>query len=82
MSGWIDLLVDAGHTCYPSSGNPSRIDVVFANRGARSWIRAARVRWDLGIATHAALQIDLEVGSEEQARMRDLRQPLAGAERP
>eukprot|EP00974_Lingulodinium_polyedra_P094873 9194458-Lingulodinium_polyedra.AAC.1 len=35
MSGWTDLLADAGNTCYPSSGNPSRIDMVFANRGAR-----------------------------------------------
>eukprot|EP00974_Lingulodinium_polyedra_P059171 5698584-Lingulodinium_polyedra.AAC.1 len=60
MNGWADMLANAGHTCYPSSGTPSRIDVVLANRGARAWTRAARVRWDLGIATRAVLQIDLE----------------------
>eukprot|EP00974_Lingulodinium_polyedra_P044654 4282206-Lingulodinium_polyedra.AAC.1 len=59
MSGWTDMLADAGHACDPNSGNPPRIDEVFANRRARSWIRAAKVRRDLGIATHAALQIDL-----------------------
>eukprot|EP00974_Lingulodinium_polyedra_P006279 595861-Lingulodinium_polyedra.AAC.1 len=56
MAGWGDLLRDAGPTCFPSNGAPSRIDRVIANRGAREWIVGAELRWDLGIATHAAIQ--------------------------
>eukprot|EP00974_Lingulodinium_polyedra_P075397 7306139-Lingulodinium_polyedra.AAC.1 len=56
MAGWSDLLAPAGVTCLPSNGNASRIDALLANRVARAWVVEARVRWDLGLATHAALQ--------------------------
>eukprot|EP00974_Lingulodinium_polyedra_P052716 5070470-Lingulodinium_polyedra.AAC.1 len=81
MSGWSDMLADAGHACYPSSKMPSRIDVVLASRGARAWVRTARIRWGLGLATHAALHVDLEVRPEEQAHAQCLREPLIGPER-
>eukprot|EP00974_Lingulodinium_polyedra_P062827 6065524-Lingulodinium_polyedra.AAC.1 len=38
MAGWADLLREAGHTCFPSSGAPSRIDRALANAPARAWI--------------------------------------------
>eukprot|EP00974_Lingulodinium_polyedra_P076256 7381406-Lingulodinium_polyedra.AAC.1 len=43
MSGWSDLLRDAGPTCYPTSGTPSRIDRAIANRRARAWLMAAEL---------------------------------------
>eukprot|EP00974_Lingulodinium_polyedra_P081120 7856365-Lingulodinium_polyedra.AAC.1 len=33
MSGWSDLLADAGDARVPTVGNPTRVDVVHANRG-------------------------------------------------
>eukprot|EP00974_Lingulodinium_polyedra_P119594 11171738-Lingulodinium_polyedra.AAC.1 len=58
MSGWTDALRDAGPTCFPTSGTPSRIDRALVNRRAREWLQGAELRWDLGIATHAGLQLD------------------------
>eukprot|EP00974_Lingulodinium_polyedra_P044372 4257559-Lingulodinium_polyedra.AAC.1 len=70
MAGWSDLLRDAGPTCYPSSGAPSRIDRAIANRRAREWLVSAELRWDLGIATHAGLQLDFVAEQPEPALMR------------
>eukprot|EP00974_Lingulodinium_polyedra_P061888 5974017-Lingulodinium_polyedra.AAC.1 len=65
MAGWTDLLRDAGPTCFPSSGAPSRIDRAIANRRAREWVVGAGLRWDLGIATHAAIQVDFQAAAPE-----------------
>eukprot|EP00974_Lingulodinium_polyedra_P026826 2586179-Lingulodinium_polyedra.AAC.1 len=65
MAGWTDLLGDAGPACVPSSGNPSRIDVVLTSRAAKAWVRSARARWDLGLAAHAALQVELDIDPPE-----------------
>eukprot|EP00974_Lingulodinium_polyedra_P070383 6811000-Lingulodinium_polyedra.AAC.1 len=37
MSGGLAFFQHAGPTCQPSNGAPSRIDRVYANRGARAW---------------------------------------------
>eukprot|EP00974_Lingulodinium_polyedra_P063563 6137061-Lingulodinium_polyedra.AAC.1 len=42
MSGWTNVLADAGPTCSPFRGGPSRIDVVLANRAARARVTNAR----------------------------------------
>ena len=41
MSGWCDVLADAGPTCLPSSGRPSRIDYILANKPATTHIVVA-----------------------------------------
>jgi endonuclease/exonuclease/phosphatase family metal-dependent hydrolase len=66
MAGWVDVLAEAGPTCIPSTGAPSRIDYVFANRPAKAFIRAASVRWDLGLATHAALELEIRAEAPEK----------------
>eukprot|EP00974_Lingulodinium_polyedra_P105224 10188932-Lingulodinium_polyedra.AAC.1 len=73
---------DAGPTCYPSSGAPSRIDRALANRRAREWLVSAELRWDLGIATHAGLQLDFVAVQPEPAMMRECRQSLEGDPAP
>ena len=78
MSGWHDVLASAGPTCLPSSGQPSRIDYVLANKPALAHIEAAGLRWDLGIATHAALELEIRMAPTEQARMRRPVAPLDG----
>eukprot|EP00974_Lingulodinium_polyedra_P112291 10863203-Lingulodinium_polyedra.AAC.1 len=70
MSGWTDVLRDEGPTCYPTSGCPSRIDRALVNRRAREWLQGAQLRWDLGIATHAGLQLDFLAEPPEPAFMR------------
>jgi ribonuclease HI len=70
MAGWTDVLAHAGPTCLPSHGAPSRIDYVLASRPARALICGAALRWDLGLAWHAALVIDLELGPAELTWMR------------
>jgi hypothetical protein len=70
MAGWTDILASAGPTCLPSQGAPSRIDYILASRPARALIRGARLHWDLGLAWHAALVIDLEASPPEQAWMK------------
>eukprot|EP00974_Lingulodinium_polyedra_P087728 8506316-Lingulodinium_polyedra.AAC.1 len=67
MSGWTVALRDEGPTCYPASGSPSRIDRALVNRRAREWLQGAELRWDLGIATHAGLQMDFLAGQPEPA---------------
>eukprot|EP00974_Lingulodinium_polyedra_P090073 8734036-Lingulodinium_polyedra.AAC.1 len=71
MAGWSDLLEPAGVTCLPSNGNASRLDAVLANRAARARVVDARLRWDLGLATHAALQVTLEFADEEEVWARN-----------
>eukprot|EP00974_Lingulodinium_polyedra_P026630 2568488-Lingulodinium_polyedra.AAC.1 len=67
MTGWSDLLRDAGPACYPTSGVPSRIERAIADRRARGWFAAAEPRWDLGLATHAAVQLDFSLVAPEPA---------------
>ena len=70
MAGWTDVMAHAGPTCLPSQGAPSRIDYILASRPARALIRGTSLRWDLGLAWHAALVIDLEAAPVEEAWMR------------
>jgi endonuclease/exonuclease/phosphatase family metal-dependent hydrolase len=70
MAGWVDVLAEAGPTCIPSSGTPSRIDYVLANRPAKGLIEAASVRWDLGLSTHAALELKMRAEAPEKTWMR------------
>ena len=78
MAGWRDLLARAGPTCLPSSGNPSRIDHVLANGATMEHVVTAGLRWDLGLATHAALEVELAVEAPERAAMRRRPSTLAG----
>ena len=78
MSGWTDVLAPAGVTCLPSNGAPSRIDYVLANRPALAHVAAAGLRWDLGLATHAALELELRVEPMEREWMRQSVGSLAG----
>lgn len=81
MAGWRDILAQAGPTCIPSEGEPSRLDYVLANREARDLIGRAELRWDLGLATHAALEVELVVGQPERAPLRRDVAPLDGPAR-
>ena len=78
MAGWTDLLGRAGATCMPSHGTPSRIDYVLASRRATQMVETAELRWDLGLATHAALLVELRCDPPEQAWMRQVPVPLDG----
>eukprot|EP00974_Lingulodinium_polyedra_P046063 4416226-Lingulodinium_polyedra.AAC.1 len=48
---------------------------------ARAWIQTAVVRWDLGPATHAALQLDLAFEPREATWVRVVPESLAGPAR-
>jgi hypothetical protein len=61
MAGWRGVFADAGPTCRPAAGPPSRLDYVFANRAAAALVLGGALRWDLGLATRAALQFDVEL---------------------
>ena len=78
MAGWRDLLAQAGPTCLPSQGAPSRIDYVLANREALGFVERAELRWDLGLATHCAMEIDVRVARPERVLMRRAVAPLDG----
>eukprot|EP00959_Pyramimonas_sp_CCMP1952_P174301 3642552-Pyramimonas_sp.AAC.1 len=69
MAGWPDALAQAGPICLPSPGGPSRIDYVFANALAMERVAAAGLRWDLGLATHAALEVGLAVEVRQGAQL-------------
>jgi ribonuclease HI/endonuclease/exonuclease/phosphatase family metal-dependent hydrolase len=78
MAGWVDVFSNAGPTCIPSNGAPSRIDYVLASRPARDLIERISIRWDLGLATHAALILEMRAEAPEKAWMRRPVQPLDG----
>lgn len=78
MSGWLDVLCQAGPTCLSSSGALSRIDYVLANGPAMAHVTAAGLRWDLGLAKHAALELEVQVEPAEPAWMRRPARSLAG----
>lgn len=78
LAGWSDLLAHAGPTCVPSQGDPTRIDYALANRPARDMVRRVALRWDLGLATHAALELELDVAPPERAALRKTVQALDG----
>ena len=67
MAGWRDMLAAGGATCVPSQGEPSRIDYVLANSTALGLVERVGLRWDLGFATHAALQVEFRTAAPEQA---------------
>eukprot|EP00974_Lingulodinium_polyedra_P073567 7122075-Lingulodinium_polyedra.AAC.1 len=54
------------------------MDRALANRRARTWVVGAGLRWDLGIATHAALQIDLSPTVPEPVLTRAMRPSIEG----
>eukprot|EP00974_Lingulodinium_polyedra_P057548 5538772-Lingulodinium_polyedra.AAC.1 len=81
MAGWADLLRETGPTRFPSPGAPSRIDRALANSRAREWIIGAELRWDLGIATHAAMQIDFRPQAPEAVWLSTARPSLEGEAR-
>eukprot|EP00959_Pyramimonas_sp_CCMP1952_P024968 523996-Pyramimonas_sp.AAC.1 len=70
MAGWKDLLAAAGPTRIPSHGAPSRIDYALANAEAQALVTRVGLRWDLGLATHAALLVELRVAAPEPALLR------------
>lgn len=78
MAGWSDLLALAGPTCLPSQGAPSRIDYALANREARSLVCGAGLRWDLGLASHGALEVEFRLATPERAFLRRGVPALAG----
>ena len=82
MAGWSDVLARAGPTCLPSSGTPSRIDYVLANGAALEHIVFAGLRWDLGLTTHAALELEISVEAPEMVFMRMRLPTLPGPGRP
>ena len=53
LSGWRDLAQDLG----ASSTSGRRIDRVFANPAAAALVTSAALRWDLGLSTHAAIEV-------------------------
>eukprot|EP00974_Lingulodinium_polyedra_P045745 4385502-Lingulodinium_polyedra.AAC.1 len=61
MAGWANLLADTGDTRVQPTGTPYTIDAVLTNRGARAWVKFARLRWDVGLATHAAIEIAFDM---------------------
>ena len=58
LSGWRDLAAGLGAT----SAGGRRIDRVYANPAAASLVSSVAVRWDLGLSTHAALEVCLRAG--------------------
>ena len=58
LSGWRDVAAALGVTTCPGGGREGRrIDRVFANSQAAQAIAAVRLRWDLGVAAHAAIEV-------------------------
>ena len=58
LSGWRDVGTHLGPTTSPGAGREGRrIDRVLANSQAAQALRSVRLRWDLGIATHAVLEV-------------------------
>ena len=82
VSGWHDLLAGAGHTCVPTRGQPSRLDYALANSEFMGLVEGAELRWDLGLATHAAVQVDLLLTEGGSADFRVFPPSLAGAACP
>ena len=83
LAGWRDLGEGLGPTTRPGGGRTGRrIDRVFANAAAAPLIRAVTLRWDTGIATHAAIEVLLEVGPREPVLCRVRPVPLHGPPDP
>ena len=62
LSGWRDLGSQLGPTTSPGAGRAGRrIDRILANSQAAQALQAVRLRWDLGIATHAVLEATFRV---------------------
>lgn len=78
LSGWTDLLQDAGETCLPSRGQARRLDYVLCNEQARGMVHGARLRWDMGIPTHALLEVLLDIGDNPLVPRRQPVPSLAG----
>ena len=72
-----------GPTCKPGGGKtPRRIDYVFANAPARALVVGTQLRWDFGLATHAVLHVELEVGPAPPFPLRVLPPDLSGPADP
>ena len=83
LAGWRDLAADLGPTTRPGGGRRGRrINRVYANAAAASWVRSVRVCWDTGIATHAAVVVGLSVGRSPPTLCRVRPAPLAGLPAP
>ena len=79
LAGWRDLGLELGPTTRPGGGRSGRrIDRVYANTAAASLVRAVSLRWDTGIATHAAIEVLLEVGPKVPFLCRARPAPLHG----
>ena len=79
VGGWRDLALDLGATTRPGGGRRGRrIDRVYANAAASAAVRSVELRWDTGIATHAALVVELDVAPRGPYLCRVRPAPLAG----
>ena len=74
VGGWRDLGSGLGATA--ESGR--RLDRVYVNRPGAGIVRAVRVSWEFGLATHAALVLDLEVGAPPVYQRAPRPTPLSG----
>jgi len=64
LSGWRGLGAHLGPTTSPGGGRAGRrVDYVFANASAAPLVETVLLRWDLGVATHAALAVRLRLAA-------------------
>ena len=75
-------LVGCGLTTMPGGGRQGRrIDRVFVNRAGRGLVVRHRLRWDLGVATHAVWEVTLALGPPPTYPARVKAPSLAGPAR-
>ena len=73
VSGWRDLAEALGPTTCPGGGRRGRrVDRVYANSVAAQAVSAVRLRWDLGVSTHAGVEVSFRTGPSRpyMARLR------------
>ena len=80
LAGRCDLAAQAGVTAAPGRGRAGRrVDRVFVNAVAAGRVASARLRWDLGTPTHAALAVGVAPPPSHLARPRPALPIGAGA---
>ena len=81
LQNWIDLTAgEAGPTTAPCGGREGRrIDRAFCNQACLALAPVARLRWDLGLATHAGIEVRLRLGPPPPYPARLRPKPLSGA---